>query len=59
MLKNILERVLIVKVFPAPFRPEEVEDEPLKDVQRLLGVGESANVVSLARFVFSFEDLFT
>jgi hypothetical protein len=62
-LKNILDIILIVKVFPAPFRLKEVtvEDETLEDVQRLLGVGEFASVVSLAvrGVVLSFEDLFT
>ncbi len=43
--KNFLEGILAVEVFPAPFRPEVVEDEGTKDVERLLGVHKSAGVV--------------
>ncbi len=43
--KNFLEGILAVEVFPAPFRPEMVEDEGTKDVERLLGVRKSAGVV--------------
>jgi hypothetical protein len=43
--KNFLEGMLAIEMFPAPFRPEMVEDESTKDVERLPGVRKSSGVV--------------
>ncbi len=61
VLKNVFKEVLIVKVVPATFRPEKVEDETFEDVKWLLSEGKFANMVTLAigGVVFSFEDQFT
>ncbi len=52
LMEDLSRRVLIVKMLPASFGPEEVKDEVVEDVERLFGVGEAPNVVSLeARWV--------
>ncbi len=43
--EDLLEGILVTKVFPTSFRPEVVKNEATKDVQWLLGVSEAANVV--------------
>jgi len=43
--KNFLEGVMVAEMFPASFRPEVVEDESAKNVERLSGVSKSASVV--------------
>jgi hypothetical protein len=59
--KDSLEGVLSVEVLAAPFRPEVVEEEAPKNVERLASVREAARVVTLEvrGVVFLFEDGFS
>jgi hypothetical protein len=43
--ENLFERVLVIEVPSAPFRPEVVEEKATEDVQGLSKVGETAGVV--------------
>jgi hypothetical protein len=57
LLKNILRGVLVVKVLAAPLRPKEVQNEAMKDVERLFDVRKAPYVVALGTggVIFSFE----
>jgi hypothetical protein len=59
--KNLLEGILISKVFPTSLRPEVVKNEATEDVQWLPGVGESTSLVGkeLGRVVFALDGRFT
>jgi len=46
-LKNFVEGVAVVKVLTASLGPKVVKDEGAEDVERLLEVGETADVVSV------------
>jgi hypothetical protein len=47
LLEHFGRRVTVVKVFAAPFRPQEVENEGAENVEGLPVVGEAADVISV------------
>jgi hypothetical protein len=59
--QDFAKGVLIIKMFSTSFRPEIIQKEAMKDVERLPGVSEAASVVREEAWgvVFVFQDGFT
>ncbi len=59
--QDFAKGVLIIKMFSTSFRPEIIDKEATKDVERLSGVSEAASVVHEEAWgvVFVFQDGFT
>jgi hypothetical protein len=61
LLKDLSRGVLILEMLLTPLGPEKIKDEATNDIEGLLVVGETLDMVPLkARWVvFAFEDSFT
>ncbi len=57
MLEHFVEGVAVVEVFTTPLGPKVVQNEGSENVERLLEVGEAANVVGVesGRVIFAFD----
>jgi hypothetical protein len=61
LLKAFPRGILVIEMLLASLRPNEVQDEAMKDVKRFSDVGEAPYMVPLdpGRVIFSLKDGFT